>query len=43
MHLFCYEPYRDVTFTVHRDSQYSFLPQWYVEGIPRTKEPNHQL
>lgn len=41
VHLFCYEPYRDVTFTVHRDSQYSFLPQWYVEGIPRTKEPNH--
>lgn len=38
MHLFCYEPYRDVTFTVHRDSQYSFLPQWYVEGIPRMKE-----
>uniref|UniRef100_H3C3F3 Decapping nuclease n=1 Tax=Tetraodon nigroviridis TaxID=99883 RepID=H3C3F3_TETNG len=33
VYLFSYEPYRDVTFTVHRNSLYSFLPSWYVEGI----------
>uniref|UniRef100_H3DKU9 Decapping and exoribonuclease protein n=1 Tax=Tetraodon nigroviridis TaxID=99883 RepID=H3DKU9_TETNG len=33
VYLFSYEPYRDVTFTVHRNSPYSFLPSWYVEGI----------
>lgn len=33
VYLFSYEPYRDVTFTVHRNSQYSFLPPWYVEEL----------
>ncbi|TWW69972.1 decapping and exoribonuclease protein [Takifugu flavidus] len=33
VYLFSYEPYGDVTFTVHRDSQYSFLPPWYVEEL----------
>lgn len=33
VYLFSYEPHGDVTFTVHRDSQYSFLPPWYVEEL----------
>lgn len=33
VYLFSYEPYRDVSYTIHRDSHYSFLPHWYVEEI----------
>ncbi|XP_060882821.1 decapping and exoribonuclease protein [Labrus mixtus] len=38
VYLFCYEPHRDVTFSIHRDSQYSFLPRWYLEGITRSQD-----
>ncbi|XP_041673299.1 decapping and exoribonuclease protein [Cheilinus undulatus] len=38
VYLFCYEPHRDVTYSIHRDSQYSFLPQWYVEEITRSQD-----
>ncbi|XP_070704227.1 decapping and exoribonuclease protein [Pempheris klunzingeri] len=33
VYLFSYEPHRDVTYSVHKDSQYSFLPRWYVEEM----------
>ncbi|KAM9843227.1 decapping and exoribonuclease protein [Aulostomus maculatus] len=33
VYLFSWEPHRDVTYSVHRDSQYSFLPHWYVKEI----------
>ncbi|XP_034751223.1 decapping and exoribonuclease protein isoform X1 [Etheostoma cragini] len=33
VYLFSWEPHRDVTYSVHRDSQYSFLPRWYVEEM----------
>ncbi|XP_034045338.1 decapping and exoribonuclease protein isoform X2 [Thalassophryne amazonica] len=33
VYLFSWEPHRDVTYSVHRDSQYSFLPHWYVEDM----------
>ncbi|XP_068193966.1 decapping and exoribonuclease protein [Antennarius striatus] len=42
VHLFSYEPYRDVCYSIHRDSQYSFLPHWYVEEMTRTKDSDHQ-
>nr|XP_046270460.1 decapping and exoribonuclease protein [Scatophagus argus] len=38
VYLFSYEPYRDVTYSVHRDSQYSFLPHWYVEEMTSIKD-----
>uniref|UniRef100_A0A9J8AZK7 Decapping nuclease n=1 Tax=Cyprinus carpio carpio TaxID=630221 RepID=A0A9J8AZK7_CYPCA len=33
VYLFTWDPHRDVTFTVHRDSQYQkvFLPEWYIK------------
>lgn len=30
VYLFSWDPQNDVTFTIHRDSHYSFLPDWYV-------------
>ncbi|XP_029914354.1 decapping and exoribonuclease protein [Myripristis murdjan] len=30
VYLFSWEPQRDVTYSIHRDSQYSFLPHWFV-------------
>ncbi|KAM3863889.1 decapping and exoribonuclease protein-like [Diretmus argenteus] len=33
VYLFSSEPQRDVTYSIHRDSQYSFLPHWYVEEM----------
>ncbi|XP_056437818.1 decapping and exoribonuclease protein [Gadus chalcogrammus] len=33
VHLFSWDPHQDVTYTVHRDSSYCFLPPWYVEGM----------
>ncbi|KAM3598662.1 uncharacterized protein V6R79_021027 [Siganus canaliculatus] len=36
VYLFSFEPYRDVTYSVHRDSQYSFLPPWYVQEMTRS-------
>uniref|UniRef100_A0AAV2KLK7 Decapping nuclease n=1 Tax=Knipowitschia caucasica TaxID=637954 RepID=A0AAV2KLK7_KNICA len=36
VYLFSWEPRRDVGFTIHRDSQYGFLPEWYINEITRT-------
>ncbi|KAF3700204.1 Decapping and exoribonuclease protein [Channa argus] len=36
VYLFSWEPHRDVTYSVHRDSQYSFLPHWYVEQMSKS-------
>ncbi|XP_006637401.3 decapping and exoribonuclease protein isoform X3 [Lepisosteus oculatus] len=36
VYLFSWEPYRDVTYSVHRDSEYSFLPDWYVKEMTNT-------
>lgn len=33
VYLFSWDPHRDVTFTVHRDSQYTFLPDWFVRDV----------
>ncbi|KAM4598492.1 decapping and exoribonuclease protein [Polymixia lowei] len=33
VYLFSWEPQRDVTYSIHRDSQYSFLPHWYIEEM----------
>lgn len=33
VYLFAWDPHRDVSFTVHRDSQYNFLPEWYVKEM----------
>lgn len=33
VYLFSCEPHRDVTYSVHRDSVYSFLPLWFVEEL----------
>ncbi|XP_045884839.1 decapping and exoribonuclease protein [Micropterus dolomieu] len=35
VYLFSFEPHRDVTYSIHKDSQYSFLPHWYVEEMSR--------
>lgn len=42
VYLFSWEPYKDVTYSIHRDSQYSFLPQWYIEEISRHPDSHHQ-
>ncbi|XP_034566990.1 decapping and exoribonuclease protein [Notolabrus celidotus] len=41
VYLFCYEPHGDVTYSLHRDSQYSFLPHWYVEEMTRSHDSLH--
>ncbi|XP_057673610.1 decapping and exoribonuclease protein isoform X2 [Corythoichthys intestinalis] len=33
VYLFCWNPRCDVTYSVHRDSPYSFLPNWYVKEM----------
>ncbi|XP_037544904.1 decapping and exoribonuclease protein [Nematolebias whitei] len=33
VYLFSWEPHRDVTYSVHRDSEFSFLPPWYTEAL----------
>ncbi|XP_035253005.1 decapping and exoribonuclease protein [Anguilla anguilla] len=33
VYLFSWEPHRDVSYSVHRDTQYCFLPDWYVSRI----------
>ncbi|KAL6102895.1 dxo [Pungitius sinensis] len=42
VYLFSSEPRRDVTFSVHRDSQYSFLPHWFVEEMTSMPDTHHQ-
>ena len=36
VYLFSWDPHKDVTFTIHRDSHYSFLPDWYVRELTKT-------
>ncbi|XP_014327938.1 decapping and exoribonuclease protein [Xiphophorus maculatus] len=38
VYLFSWEPHNDVTYSVHRDSRYSFLPDWYIKEITRSPE-----
>ncbi|XP_077474803.1 decapping and exoribonuclease protein-like [Stigmatopora argus] len=33
VYLFCRNPYGDVTYSVHRDSPHSFLPNWYQDKM----------
>lgn len=42
VYLFSWEPYKDVTYSVHRDSQYCFLPLWYVEEMTSNEDSHHQ-
>ncbi|XP_076121443.1 decapping and exoribonuclease protein [Alosa pseudoharengus] len=35
VYLFSWDPHKDVTFTIHRDSEYSFLPDWFVKEMTR--------
>ncbi|KAM6913986.1 decapping and exoribonuclease protein isoform 2-T3 [Lycodopsis pacificus] len=42
VYLFSWEPRRDVTFSVHRDSQYSFLPHWFVEEMTSRQDSHRQ-
>ena len=42
VYLFSWEPRRDVTYSVHRDSQYSFLPRWYIEEMTSSQDSHHQ-
>lgn len=39
VYLFAWDPHRDVSYTVHRDSQYNFLPEWYVKEM-RSPHPS---
>uniref|UniRef100_A0A3P9J385 Decapping nuclease n=1 Tax=Oryzias latipes TaxID=8090 RepID=A0A3P9J385_ORYLA len=41
VYLFSWEPHKDVTYSVHRDSQYSFLPRWFIEGMSGNQESHH--
>ncbi|XP_060095066.1 decapping and exoribonuclease protein isoform X1 [Heteronotia binoei] len=43
VHLFAWEPGHPVSFTVHRDSEYTFLPDWYVEALSMEKPPTPQI
>ncbi|XP_033887321.3 decapping and exoribonuclease protein-like [Acipenser ruthenus] len=35
VYLFSWEPKDDVSYTVHRDPKYTFLHDWYVEGMTK--------
>ncbi|XP_066498680.1 decapping and exoribonuclease protein [Hoplias malabaricus] len=39
VYLFAWDPHRDVSYSVHRDSEYTFLPDWYVKDIARHCAP----
>ncbi|XP_071252767.1 decapping and exoribonuclease protein-like [Salvelinus alpinus] len=43
VHLFSWDPHRDVTYSIHRDSQYSFLPDWYIREMTSStsRETHH--
>ncbi|XP_060615503.2 decapping and exoribonuclease protein [Anolis sagrei] len=43
VHLFAWEPGQPVSFTVHRDSSYTFLPDWYVEALSTEKPPTPRI
>ncbi|XP_029996010.1 decapping and exoribonuclease protein isoform X2 [Sphaeramia orbicularis] len=42
VYLFSWEPRRDVTYSIHRDSEFSFLPHWYVEEMTRRPDSHTQ-
>ncbi|KAM6905277.1 decapping and exoribonuclease protein [Xenentodon cancila] len=42
VYLFSWEPHKDVSYSVHRDSQYSFLPNWYMEEMTSKDSQHHQ-
>ncbi|XP_035511204.1 decapping and exoribonuclease protein [Morone saxatilis] len=42
VYLFSYEPHRDVTYSIHTDFKYTFLPPWYVEEITSSRDSHHQ-
>ncbi|XP_006791528.1 decapping and exoribonuclease protein [Neolamprologus brichardi] len=42
VHLFSWDPYKDVTYSAHRDSQYCFLPHWYVEEMTRSEDSQYE-
>ncbi|KAI1883894.1 hypothetical protein AGOR_G00220780 [Albula goreensis] len=33
VYLFSWEPHREVSYSIHRDTDYCFLPDWYVKEI----------
>ncbi|XP_043945584.1 decapping and exoribonuclease protein [Protopterus annectens] len=35
VHLFSWEPRKDVSYTVHRNSEFTFLPDWYVDEMKK--------
>ncbi|XP_017540602.1 decapping and exoribonuclease protein [Pygocentrus nattereri] len=39
VYLFAWEPHRDVTFSVHKDSEYTFLPDWYIKEMASQRNP----
>ncbi|XP_051570404.1 decapping and exoribonuclease protein [Myxocyprinus asiaticus] len=41
VYLFRWDPHRDVTYTVHRDSQYTFIPEWYVQDTRSHHSSQH--
>uniref|UniRef100_A0A1A8JGC7 Decapping nuclease n=1 Tax=Nothobranchius kuhntae TaxID=321403 RepID=A0A1A8JGC7_NOTKU len=42
VYLVSWEPLKDVTYSVHRDSCFSFLPLWYVEAMGSCQDSHHQ-
>lgn len=42
VYLFSWDPYKDVTYSAHRDSQYCFLPHWYVEEMTRSEDSQYE-
>ncbi|ROL49790.1 Decapping and exoribonuclease protein [Anabarilius grahami] len=40
VYLFEWDPHRDVAYTVHRDSPFTFLPEWYVKDT-RSQHSSH--
>ncbi|XP_062874868.1 decapping and exoribonuclease protein [Trichomycterus rosablanca] len=42
VYLFEWEPRRDVTYSVHRDSGYTFLPDWFIQELTSRGGPEMQ-
>lgn len=41
VYLLEWDPHRDVTYTVHRDSPFTFLPEWYVKDTRSHHSSHH--
>lgn len=41
VYLFSWDPRRDVTYTVHRDSTHTFLPDWYIKDMTSRPASDH--